>query len=96
MVPINLIHLDDVVGIILKLVADKTAHGVYNCCTDNHPGKQLFYGLAANLAGNESPQFLAESNSWKIISSVRVAEELNYQFKYPDLLEWLKNEERNG
>jgi nucleoside-diphosphate-sugar epimerase len=88
--PINLIHLDDVIGIIINLIIDNKARGIYNSCSLHHPDKQDFYGLAAKFAGFEAPKFISERESWKIISSVRVEEELNYQFKYPDLLEWLK------
>ncbi len=87
--PINLIHRDDVIGIILKLIADDDAQGVYNGCSLTHPAKQEFYAVAAESIGLKAPGFIAEKKGWKIISSERVSRELNYEFKYPDLQTWL-------
>ena len=90
--PVNLIHRDDVIGIILSLIADQHAAGIYNACSVEHPSKQDFYGLAAKVTKNAIPQFVSEKLSWKIISSIRVSQELNYSFIYPDLSNWLKDD----
>lgn len=87
--PINLIHLDDAVGIIHRLIIDKKACGIFNGCAPAHPTKQEFYTLAAELEGFDKPDFIPEKNKWKIISSIRLAGELNYQFEVPSPMEWL-------
>lgn len=88
--PVNLIHRDDVIGIIGNLIADDGAAGIYNGCSPVHPSKMTFYRLAAALAGEPLPEFVAEEGSWKIISGARVVLELAYEFIHPDLKVWLK------
>ena len=90
--PVNLIHRDDVIGIIQKLIASENAFGIYNACSPSHPSKQDFYRYAAQFSGFPPPDFIPEKLSWKIISSLRVNNELEYIFKYPDLIKWLESE----
>jgi nucleoside-diphosphate-sugar epimerase len=90
--PVNLIHREDVIGIIIKLIESKNTQGIYNACSPLHPTKQDFYGLAAEVCKQIPPVFIPEKTSWKIICSSRVKDELNYVFKHPDLREWLKDQ----
>lgn len=87
--PVNLIHLNDVIGIINCLVKDRNAAGIYNGCAPSHPRKEEFYTLAAELEGLEKPDFILEKTGGKIISSSRLTEELNYHFEIPSLMDWL-------
>ena len=87
--PVNLIHRDDVIGILLSLIRNPEAKGVYNGCSLTHPAKHEFYTNAAEVLGNPAPGFLLEKNWYKIVASVRIKEELNYTFKFPDLMSWL-------
>jgi len=88
--PVNLIHRDDVIGIIQKIIAHDGATGIYNGCSPVHPSKMAFYRLAAAMAGEPLPEFVSEKGTWKIISGARVALELGYEFIHPDLEVWLK------
>ncbi len=87
--PVNLIHLDDVIGIIHFLINDRNASGIYNGCAPSHPARNEFYTLAAELEGLDKPNFISEKNKWKVVSSSRVNEDLNYEFKTASLLGWL-------
>lgn len=87
--PVNLIHLNDVLGIVNRLVKEQNATGIYNGCAPSHPGRKEFYSLAAEIEGLEKPHFISEKTAWKIVSSSRLTEELNYQFEIPSLLDWL-------
>lgn len=89
--PINLVHLDDVIGVILNIISDENASGIYNCCSTSHPTKDEFYSIASKLAGNKIPDFILEKKMWKEVASLRIQKELGYKFKYPNLLEWLNN-----
>ncbi len=86
--PVNLIHLNDAIGVIHRLVEDENASGVFNGCAPVHPTKKEFYSLAAQLEGLEKPGFLPEKTSWKVISSARL---LDYQFEYPSPMAWLRS-----
>lgn len=87
--PVNLIHLNDAVGIILKILSDEGSEGVYNATAPLHPSKADFYSLASISLGLEAPQFIMEKRTWKEIESVRISRDLNYTFQTPDLMEWL-------
>lgn len=87
--PVNLIHLDDAIGILHRLIEDENVTGIFNGCAPDHPTKKEFYSLATELEGLEKPGFLSEKTSWKIVSSSRLRSELNYRFEYPSLMDWL-------
>ena len=91
--PVNLIHLDDVIRLIQSLIENDQSQGVYNGCTPSHPTKEEFYTLAAKQAGLIPPEFLPEKITWKIIGSERLGSELNFNFKFPSLMDWLRSEE---
>lgn len=85
--PVNLIHRDDCIGIIKKIVEQQVWGETFNCCADTHPGKREFYTRAVSLIGGTLPTF-GESNTsaGKIISNHKVKQLLNYEFKHPDLM----------
>ncbi len=85
--PVNLIHLDDVINLICKLMETTKTNGIYNGCAPSHPSKQDFYTLAAKQAKLMPPEFLLEKKEWKIVESERVWEELEFEFKYADLID---------
>lgn len=88
--PVNLIHRDDVIGIIQSMIENPKASGVYNACSPAHPTKQEFYNQAAATLDLQAPGFIPEKKSFKIISSKRIQEELGYAYKYNNLIDWLK------
>lgn len=85
--PVNLIHQDDCIGIISRIVEQKVWGEVLNCCADTHPTKREFYTQAVESIGAGLPEF-EELNpgSGKLISNKKVKQLLNYKFKYPDLM----------
>lgn len=87
--PVNLIHLNDCIGISCAII-DQDAFGyTYNACTPDHPTKKEFYTKAALYLGLEQPEFLDEKKDWKIISSLYVNQVLNYQYRVNSLMQWL-------
>jgi nucleoside-diphosphate-sugar epimerase len=85
--PVNLIHRDDCIGIISKIVEQQVWGEVFNCCADTHPSKREFYTRAVHLIGAPLPAFGAPNpNTGKIISNHKVKQRLNYDFKHPDLM----------
>jgi nucleoside-diphosphate-sugar epimerase len=85
--PVNLIHLDDCIGII-EMIIDRGAWGeVFNACADTHPTKSEFYTRATREAGMERPGFSATGEDrYKIVENRKVREKLAYDFVYPDLM----------
>ncbi|MGB4776588.1 MAG: SDR family oxidoreductase [Daejeonella sp.] len=89
--PVNLVHQYDVIDLIENLIEIDGSQGIYNVCAPSHPTKEEFYTLAAEMAGLNKPQFIAEKTNWKIVRSNRLENELDFTFKVADLMEWLRS-----
>ena len=84
---VNLIHRDDCIEIISKIVEQEVWGEVFNCCAGTHPTKRDFYTQAAKSIGFPVPMFKnSSSKSFKIISNKKVRQHLNYKFLYDDLM----------
>lgn len=83
--PVNLIHRDDCLSIIMEIMRQNKWNEVFNCCSDIHPTRREFYTKAAMGLQLEPPGFLeTDTPAFKIISNTKLKKVLNYQFKYPD------------
>ncbi|MDF3077087.1 MAG: NAD(P)-dependent oxidoreductase [Sphingobacteriaceae bacterium] len=87
--PVNLIHLDDCIGIVIELLSREAFGHTFNGCSPSHPTRKEFYTKAAQSLNLEPPDFVNEKLSYKIVESKNVPAILNYQFKIADLLQWL-------
>lgn len=89
--PVNLIHQQDAVGLILSLLTSASPQGVFNGVSDTHVTKALYYQTAAKSLGVELPTFSADKvlDSTRIVSGDKAKQQLGYSFIYPDLLAWL-------
>ncbi|MFD2163391.1 SDR family oxidoreductase [Paradesertivirga mongoliensis] len=67
--PVNLIHLEDCIGLTLEIVRKNTFGYTFNACCTDHPAKMDFYTKAAAKSGLAIPQFIDERTKWKIVSS---------------------------
>jgi nucleoside-diphosphate-sugar epimerase len=84
---VNLIHRDDCIEIISKIVEQEVWGEVFNCCAGTHPTKREFYTQAAKSTGFSVPKFENSSSvSFKIISNKKVKQQLNYKFLFDDLM----------
>ena len=92
----NLIHQQDVIGLILVLLTKKVATGIYNGVSATHVSKKEYYQSAAKALGIAPPHFEKEIDEIKakirIINGDKVTRQLAYPFSYPDLLTWLSQE----
>lgn len=82
--PVNLIHLQDVMGIMIQAMT-QGYEGILNACAPTHPSRSDFYNLAAEQAGLARPEFIPEIVDWKQVESVHL-QQIGYTFSYPDLL----------
>jgi nucleoside-diphosphate-sugar epimerase len=84
MAPINLIHLEDCVG-ISEAIIEKDAFGyLFNACSPDHPQKGTFYKDATLKANLPIPEFVDELLQWNVVNSVNLQNVLNYEFKVAD------------
>lgn len=85
-VPVNLIHLEDCMGVINHIVDNEIWGESFNASAPIHPTKKEYYTQAANQLGIEPPKFIEDNKDYKIIDSSHLIEEYNYEFKYLDPL----------
>jgi nucleoside-diphosphate-sugar epimerase len=83
--PINLIHLQDCIGVTLSILAKDTFYCIFNAVAPHHPQKQHFYTQAAQDARLPLPHFVDELGPWKIVNSINMSSLLQYNFKIADL-----------
>jgi nucleoside-diphosphate-sugar epimerase len=89
--PMNLIHRDDCVKVILEIIRLQQWGEVFNACSPVHPLRREYYTKAAKVTGMPLPPFAssAELSSYKVVNSAKLTKALNYQFLYPDpLAQW--------
>jgi nucleoside-diphosphate-sugar epimerase len=84
--PINLIHQDDSIGIILKIIETDSWNETLNAVAPSHPSRELYYTQKAMDLNLALPKFNSEQNSGgKIILSARIENVLKYTFTKPNL-----------
>jgi len=87
--PVNLIHRDDCINIIDRIVKQEQWGEVFNACADTHPSKREFYSHARELMGLPAPAMgNSEQAGFKVISNEKVKLALNYTFIHADLMDW--------
>ena len=80
--PVNLVHLDDCIGVIEALIQQAAWGKLYNVCADEHPRKADYYTAQAILEGFEPPTFLPDDTlRYKVVSNEKLRRELGYVFK---------------
>jgi nucleoside-diphosphate-sugar epimerase len=90
-VPVNLIHRDDCIAIIVAIIKQQKWGKVYNACSDEHPSRKDFYTKACILSSLPEPIFSEQepSNQYKIIDSSLMKNDLQFSFKYKSPLDCL-------
>lgn len=84
---VNMIHLDDCIGILMRIIEKDCFGALFNACADHHPTRKEFYTYVKESNNLPTPEF--EKNevlAWKIVSSKKVQKALNYTFKHNNLL----------
>lgn len=87
--PVNMVHRDDCIAIILQIIEEEVFGETFNVCADEHPSRKAFYRQQALKDGFEPPTFSDErTTSFKIISNEKIKKVLNYTLQYPDPMEF--------
>jgi nucleoside-diphosphate-sugar epimerase len=85
--PVNYIHRDDVIGFIHKLINQKQVSGVFNLVTPKDATREEVYAANSEKHGFQICTWQDDGVQRKIISE-SVGIDLNYDFKYPDPLQF--------
>jgi nucleoside-diphosphate-sugar epimerase len=87
--PVNYIHRDDVINIMIFCIENKVLSGLYNLVAPNHPSRMEVFSKNARDFGFEPPVFTENDENKekvKMVIGKKLIEELGYQFLYPDPL----------
>ena len=79
--PVNLIHLEDCIGIITQILQKQAWGETFNAASPQHPARLEYYTEKAKKMGLPAPTFTKEENSGgKKIASSKVSSLLDYTF----------------
>ena len=88
--PVNLVHLDDVIGAIQNILEQNAWGGTYNLCATKHPTKAQFYTQAAQSLGLPLPQFdPLPATRFKSVDGSKISRELGFKYQHPDPMQWI-------
>lgn len=84
--PVNLVHLDDCIGVVCRLLEQPCWGEIFNVCATEHPNKKDFYSSQTLKEGLKVPDFLVPTapSPFKIVSNEKVRKMLSYTFLKPD------------
>lgn len=93
-IPVNYVHRDDVIRVIKEVFKQEKWEEVYNVVAPHHPTRKEIYLKNAKTFGFEVPTFDDSASApFKKVSSYKLLVDLQYQFKYPNPLEFEYNKE---
>jgi nucleoside-diphosphate-sugar epimerase len=79
--PINLIHLDDCIGILQKIIQKNIWNETFHAVAPFHPSRKTYYTQKAMALNLEVPEFITDKKSvGKTILSEKVNAVLDYTF----------------
>jgi nucleoside-diphosphate-sugar epimerase len=79
--PVNMIHLEDCIHIIQRIIEGEHWGETFNACAGEHPSKKEYYKNMAERLGLEAPEYVDGETSWKIVSSDYLIEKMGYEFR---------------
>jgi nucleoside-diphosphate-sugar epimerase len=81
--PINLIHQDDCINLILGILNKNLWREVFNACTEEHPSRREFYSKATKSTRGLIPEFDENSlNEFKVIDNTKIKNAIQYEFRH--------------
>lgn len=80
---INLVHRNDVINMIDRIITKNAFGHVYNCVYPYHPLKSVYYQNEAAKRQLIAPTYETMVNQQRIINSNKSEEELDFTFQFP-------------
>lgn len=80
--PVNMIHLEDCIGIIETIITKKLWGETFNACAPSEETRLSFYERTAHDLGVEAPTFTNEAAPFKKVNSDKLIGLTGYQFRY--------------
>ncbi|WP_109301718.1 NAD(P)H-binding protein [Aquimarina sp. AU474] len=80
--PVNLIHREDCIGVIEKIIETDSWNSVFNASYPDHPQKALYYTKVCEQMGLPKPDYNLDTVSkGKVIDSENITKTIDYAFK---------------
>lgn len=84
--PVNMIHLQDAIGLLLKVLELNLWGHTLNACATTHPSRRTFYTAAAARLNLAPPTFEEGTSSGKQVDSSATRQLTCYQFRHDDVV----------
>ncbi|MGF1867432.1 SDR family oxidoreductase [Enterovibrio norvegicus] len=81
--PVNLIHRDDCIQAISRIIHQQVGGEILHLCADDHPTRAAFYAWAAGEMGLPLPTFELTGGEGKCILAKGTLDTLKMSLKYP-------------
>ncbi len=79
--PVNMIHRDDCIGILIRIIKRDAFEYIFNAVAPQHPSKKEYYTEQARLLSLDPPVYSEEEQAtFKQVDSLNVKAVLNYDF----------------
>ena len=82
-VPVNLVHLKDVIEAIGAIIAGNKWSCIYNVSYPSHPAKKEYYSMMAKMIGLKAPFYLEDNTKGKEIDGNLLTNELDFSYANP-------------
>jgi nucleoside-diphosphate-sugar epimerase len=90
--PVNMIHRDDAIGVIIRLLEMENIKGIFNVCSPVHPSRQAFYEAGAKELGVESPNLQTSVDALsRTIDCEKLISKTQYVFQKENPLDFWKD-----
>ena len=86
--PVNLIHIDDIIMIMMMLINTKNQSDIINVCATHHPSRKEYYQYLCKTLTVKEPQFLPKKAPFKLVSNNHLKQKYNYTFLMNSPLEF--------
>ena len=84
--PVNLIHQEDCIGIILKIIEMNSWNEIFNAVSSFHPSREHYYKQKATELNLALPKFdHSKKSTGKLIKNDKIINLLKYTFTKPNL-----------
>ena len=96
--PVNLIHRDDCVALLIKLIkSESLTQSIFIGVSQTQANKKEFYTTAANALNLTPPDFNDENTLTyaRKVYGEKTRQWLGYQYQHDDLLAWLTEKNNN-
>ena len=82
-VPVNLVHLNDVIEAIGAIIIGNKWSCIYNVSYPSHPAKKEYYPMMAKMIGLKAPFYLEDNTKGKEIDGNLLTTELDFSYANP-------------